>query len=133
MKVMHCEMVAEQASAYVSKSLPKADLKAIELHLEECESCRAAVHRFRAVEGLLEYVQIDPQQQGQGRAVRQEEEELEEVGAGASSDSVFARMGAAPWWMVSCALHVLVIALASLISMSIGAPKADDSVIMVTE
>jgi hypothetical protein len=130
MKVMDCEMVAEQASAYIAKTLNKADAKALTAHLEECESCRASVQRFRAVEGLLEYVQIDPQQPQQ--QVREEEEELEEVGA-ASSDSVFTRMGGAPWWAVSCALHILVIALASLVSMSIELPKTDDSVIMVTE
>jgi hypothetical protein len=59
------------------------------------------------------------------------EEELEEEAA--PKAGYFENLGAAPWWAVSLALHVLIIALASLVSMSIELPKSDDSVIMVTE
>ena len=41
--------------------------------------------------------------------------------------------GQTPWWIVSVLLHVLVIALASLVSMAIELPKNDDAVVMVTE
>lgn len=50
-----------------------------------------------------------------------------------SSNRSLARLGAAPWWLVSCALHLLIIALAGLITMSIEPPKNDDSIIMLTE
>jgi hypothetical protein len=61
-----------------------------------------------------------------------EEQEEEEVVA-ASGPGMFANLGGAPWWLVSCALHVLVILLASLVSMAIELPKSDDAVIMLTE
>src|SRR5262249_28698407 len=47
--------------------------------------------------------------------------------------SVGVMLGSAPWWFVSMAMHVLIIVLASLISMSIELPRNDDAVIMVTE
>ena len=37
-----------------------------------------------------------------------------------------------PWWVVSVLLHVLVIALAGLVSMAIQLPSPDDSVIVIT-
>ena len=36
--------------------------------------------------------------------------------------------GSAPWWMVSTLLHVLIIALASLVSISITLTAVDDGV-----
>ena len=44
-----------------------------------------------------------------------------------------ATLGAAPWWGVSVVLHVLVIALAGLISMAISLPQSDEIMITVTE
>ena len=43
------------------------------------------------------------------------------------------RLGAAPWWLVSLSLHVLMIALAGLVSMAIELPRNDDAVTMITE
>jgi hypothetical protein len=45
----------------------------------------------------------------------------------------FEKLNAAPWWIVSATLHVLIIALASLVSMSFTPPANDDAVVMVTE
>ena len=42
------------------------------------------------------------------------------------------RLGAAPWWVVSVALHVLVIVLLGLITMSIGVLEHSNSVIVLT-
>src|SRR6516225_2836625 len=50
----------------------------------------------------------------------------------APSVSFFQRFAAAPWWLVSACLHVLLIALASLVTMAIEIPHPDDSVIMIT-
>ena len=47
--------------------------------------------------------------------------------------SMSQRLGGAPWWGVSLALHVLIIVLASLVSMAIELPRSDDGVIMITE
>jgi hypothetical protein len=43
------------------------------------------------------------------------------------------QLGTAPWWFVSCAMHCLIIALASLITMAIELPSDSDAVIMMTE
>ena len=44
-----------------------------------------------------------------------------------------AGLGAAPWWAVSVLLHVLIIALASLVSMAVNLPDSGDTVIMITD
>ena len=51
----------------------------------------------------------------------------------ARAASLTMRFSSVPWWGVSILLHVLVIVLASLISMSIGLSGIDDCIIMVTE
>jgi hypothetical protein len=48
-------------------------------------------------------------------------------------DSIFARLGAAPWWAVSLVMHALVIVLAGLISMGLDLPKPEDALVTVTE
>ena len=55
------------------------------------------------------------------------------VGVDAGDSSWLSRMSGAPWWMVSLALHILLITLAGLVSMAIQLPKGDDSVVMITE
>src|SRR5580693_2735236 len=47
--------------------------------------------------------------------------------------AILNRLGNAPWWCVSLALHVLIILLASLVTMSIVAPNSDNETVMVTE
>jgi len=49
------------------------------------------------------------------------------------SSNIVDRFGAAPWWFVSATMHILIIALASLVSMSIELPRDTDAVIMMTE
>src|SRR4051794_27810473 len=111
---MNCDMVAELASAYAEKTLSGQETQALEAHLQQCQDCRAAIKRFRAVDGLMGFAQLDQKDiSGAGAPVEGEEGELEEVGAG----GVVGRLGGAPWWAVSLALHILVIALASLVSM----------------
>jgi hypothetical protein len=67
--------------------------------------------------------------------VESDEEEAEPVVAAGPGwmESLSARLGGAPWWGVSLALHVLIIVLASLVSKAIELPHSDDGVIMVTE
>ena len=61
------------------------------------------------------------------------DEDEEEVVESAPKGGLFDNLGAAPWWVVSCALHVLLIALASLVTMAIEMPSNQDAVIMMTE
>ncbi len=54
---------------------------------------------------------------------------------GEVSDSqpfLYAATSSTPWWVVSVLFHVLVIALAGLVSMAIQLPTQDDSVIVIT-
>ncbi len=130
--VVDCNMVAELAPAYVEKTLSAEDAQSVESHLRSCPNCRSAVKRFRAVDGLMGFAQLDQNSvNAEGAPAEGGEEEGELVGAG--SGGLAERLGGAPWWAVSCVLHVLVIALASLVSMAIELPKSDDAVIMMTE
>jgi hypothetical protein len=134
-----CLHVAEHLEAYLDKALPKREAAQIETHLQDCEACRESVRCSRAVHGLLEYVQMDPRD----AAVEEVENEAQLQGVAAddgqpeeavAAGSFYERLGAAPWWGVSATLHVLVIALASLVSMAITLPNGnEDAVIMVTE
>jgi hypothetical protein len=133
-----CQHVAECLEAYLDKSLSRQQMAQIDTHLLDCEACRESVRCSRAVHGLLEYVQMDPRD-AQVEEELQGEGELQEVGAEegqpeeVASVSLLERFGAAPWWCVSALVHVLLIALASLVTMAIDMPKGDDAVIMVTE
>src|ERR1041385_1714359 len=98
-----CQKFSECASAYVEKTLPGDEARAIEEHLHECESCRETLRCFREVLGMLSYAQAE------------ENGSLEKVEvAQPERKGLLSSLGAAPWWGVSMALHVLLIALASL-------------------
>ena len=138
-----CQQVAENLERYLDRSVPKKDAMLIETHLEECEACRESVRCSRAVHGLLEYIQLDRREGDAMQNVEDaelaaqqeaEQQELELAGVGAEQPTLAERFGGAPWWAVSLVLHVLVIALASLVTMAIEMPKNEnDTVIMVTE
>ena len=72
------------------------------------------------------------------RAPKQEEldeeiQEGEEEEAPADQPFLSSFTGQTPWWIVSVLLHVLVILLASLVTMAVDLPKTEDAVVMVTE
>ncbi len=125
-----CEAVTELMGPYLEKDLPAADRSKVETHLKICDACRDKLRRFGAVRGLLQYTsRLDT---GKNNVVEPLEDRGELVGA-APGSGMLGRMSGAPWWAVSLALHVLVILLASLVSMAIELPKNDDAVIMTTE
>lgn len=118
-----CDILAESVGAYVDGTLPAETLAIIENHLQSCQACRAGVEQVRTVKGLMEYIDC-----------REPIAEVSAVPAPSAAGLAWhERLGAAPWWVVSCSLHILVIALASLVSMAIDLPQNDDAVIMVTE
>jgi hypothetical protein len=116
-----CEIFAEQAELYLEGQLPKLPAAQMAAHLKSCRACRETLGCLKSVHGLVQF--LDDRTAPDDRTP----EELAVTG------TWYQRMGAAPWWFVSLTLHVLIIALASLVSMSIEPPKSDDSIVMVTE
>ncbi len=133
-KTFDCEDIVERTEPYLERKLSRHEVEAVEAHLRECSSCRDTARCFRAVHGLLEYVQLEPNMSPTASAAlsRIEDEEAEQT-AVAAAPTWYENLGGAPWWGVSLALHVLVIALAGLVTMAIELPKTDESVVMVTE
>src|SRR5205807_2645607 len=122
MTAVACQTMTERASLFVNGALSEAETQEFAQHLSQCEACSETLRQVRAVHGLMEYIDAEAKA-GQRAAL---------IAAPASA-SWGERLSGAPWWMVSCSLHVLIIALAGLISMAIDLPRNDDSVIMVTE
>ncbi len=122
---LNCEAVAGNLAAYMDGSITGESAEAIARHLDGCAECQAAAERFGAVKNLLEYAQLE-EPAASATAGQQP------VSA-AARGSLFLMFSNAPWWLVSCALHALVLALAGLITMAIEVPHTDDAVIMMTE
>lgn len=115
--ISNCQMLQEQVRAYVDGSLDREVAKLADGHLLTCQTCRDAVKTFRASQGTSEPARAAsaipafvPEKKGWSE-----------------------RLGSAPWWFVSCSLHVLIIALAGLVTMAIEVVHNDDAVIMLTE
>ncbi len=115
-----CDFVSANLSPYVERLLDSRDVQGVDAHLKECGTCRQEVKNFRVVHQILEDVPAGMD--------REPEAEL-----AAAGPSAWERFSGAPWWAVSLALHVLVIALASIVSMAITLPNSDDAVVMMTE
>ncbi|MFH0938072.1 MAG: prenyltransferase/squalene oxidase repeat-containing protein [Planctomycetota bacterium] len=64
---------------------------------------------------------------------REEEVLEEEEQAEGQQPFLYSVSGMTPWWIVSVLLHVLVIAFAGLISMSMKLPSGDDALVIITE
>jgi hypothetical protein len=131
--VYTCETASEFLARYTDDDLSATERTAFDGHVRTCSACREKLRRFEAMRGVLQFTsrQDHEVERATGKKSRVGEPEVfEEVVAGGSWAE---RLGAAPWWLVSCALHVLLIVLASLITMAIEMPKNDDAVIMMTE
>ena len=140
-----CQSLNPLMYEYVHQKLTSTECADFEAHLRDCLTCRDALKRFRAVQGILEQT-IGPetlgsdfaQKTGQRLATIQPLDTQEEHALSGSSssswiDSFGERFGAVPWWGVSALLHVLVIALAGLVSMGIDQPQSEETPIMITE
>jgi len=141
-----CQETQTRLSAYVDRTLSDQECNEIEAHLRNCKSCRDSVRRFASVQRLLQGTfnagTLSPamkQKTGQRllAVLAERPAPFLDIPAAAEPESFADRlrsgMGAAPWWGVSVALHVLVILLAGLISMSISLPGPEDAVVIVTE
>jgi hypothetical protein len=158
-----CEPMMEQFRPYLEGQLGDHEAGALRQHLAHCQACSAELESQRKVLSLLNrtyggrrisdgfeqradrrMLQLkqspvpmqlgQPTQLGARLHARKDDEGDEDEGVEvAPRAGMLAGLGAAPWWLVSVTLHVLIIALAGLVSMAIELPKSDDGVIMVTE
>lgn len=124
--VESCESLMENIGLYIDGVLSPEDVQAVEVHLDLCETCRDGVEHYRAIKGLAEYVQLTPAT-SEAAAVPEPVAAVQPL-----RSSLYEWLQSAPWWGVSLTLHMLLIALASLLSMSFERPNGDDSVINIT-
>jgi hypothetical protein len=120
----NCDVVVEHLSPYVEGILSKPETAGISAHLQKCGYCRDAVDQVRAVHGLLGNMPAAALKHDAPDAFLEVPVE---------NDGWRGRLSAAPWWAVSVVLHILVILLAGLISMSIELPRPEDPLVTVTE
>lgn len=148
--IADCKEFVKRMAYYSEQSLPEEERVAFENHRVECRECREALHAYSQVHSVLhgafEAKLVSPDfAEKTGNRFRKVASSAErrnvaappdfepELETASASGAVLSRLGAAPWWLVSASLHVLIIALAGLVSMSYSLPQNDDSVIMLTE
>ena len=142
--IENCRDLATKTSDYLEAKLTAEERGAVDRHLANCPDCSAAFKRFAQVQGLLhgafesEPISAEFKQKA-GEGMRVATQSVLAVQTGAQEPvsaplyaSLVDRMGTAPWWAVSMVLHVLVITLLGLITMSIGILDDRNSVIVLT-
>jgi len=155
-QTMECEDVMACSGAYLDRSLEANDRNSIDSHLRECPACREGLERFAAVHGLMQGTlgaqpmsdkfrrstsdlaiqeAEAPESAEAMEAELAQDESMAEVGAeeeAALSVPLSARLGGAPWWFVSVALHALVLAFAALVYQTLSDDRLAD-IITVTK
>ncbi|MFH0939615.1 MAG: hypothetical protein V1899_10100 [Planctomycetota bacterium] len=140
--------------AYLEKSLPIAETVAFDRHVKTCSICDREIKEQKQMLSLVAQAysnkkissNFDKSADQKLQSLRQkgrqpvgddvDEKDLflaEQTASSAGMGTMLASMGGAPWWGVSVALHVLVILLAGLISMSLALPTSEDAIVVVTE
>jgi len=71
LKACECNRIEEQAGAYADGALSAAEADAIEAHLETCQTCRAAIERFLAMDVQMKIANNRPAVAGPGAIARQ--------------------------------------------------------------
>ncbi|MFH0940210.1 MAG: zf-HC2 domain-containing protein [Planctomycetota bacterium] len=137
-----CADIRECVVRYVDGTLSSEERHALEVHLKSCVTCRDTIKRFRDVHGLMQN-SISPTilnsnfiEQTSNR-IQAGKTDISKTFLDVEKHESFADrlqvLGGAPWWGVSIALHVLVILLAGLISMSLALPTSEDAIVVITE
>jgi hypothetical protein len=137
-----CRNYRAQFVDYVNATLLADERAKLDAHMDACSDCRDGVKRLSEVNGLL-HGAFDASDVSRGFAEKMNTrfvnlatpaQPLAEVeDQPFLMESVRERLGAAPWWAVSCVMHALVILLAGLISMAIELPKPEEALITITE
>ncbi len=156
-----CDYALESFRPYFEGELPAGEVRPLLSHLNDCKSCKAEFDAQKKVFELLQktygdkVISQDFESRADKRVLALKQSPPRGVAKAAAPGAATAsysaegdygepeeevaaagfatRLGSAPWWLVSTALHILVIALASLVSMAIELPRSDDAVIMMTE
>ncbi|MFH0938554.1 MAG: zf-HC2 domain-containing protein [Planctomycetota bacterium] len=140
-----CNDIAEKAYDYANESLSSEEVEAIGQHLQRCAACRSRIQQFRAMQDVLRTTvgskAFSPNfNETTGQRLQaimtNKSDKLSTFMDVEKSESFADRLqvlGGAPWWGVSIMLHVLVILLAGLISMSLELPIAEDVIVIITE
>ena len=144
MLLSDCREVAERIPPLVEKSLAPEEAEAVQAHLRGCPRCFEAVRRFQRLQAFAQGA-LGPNVIPAGftaetgrrlQAVTSHSLPVlgaaEATAAASLGERVRDRLGAAPWWAVSVVLHVLVIVLLGLITMSIGSLEDLNSVVVLT-
>ena len=122
--LIDCKRVQDLAKAYAASSLPAEEIAAIDAHSLFCKKCRGLIHQPPAASPTPAPA---PHAETVAAKAAEADPHLE------PKPSIGERLGGAPWWFVSISLHVLIIVLASLVSMAIELPRGADAVVMITE
>src|SRR5471030_2709870 len=104
-QISDCQTAAELVCDYAENKLPARERKLMSEHVRSCRACHDALTRYSEVADLMRI--SERVRTGEklpiGAAWPSLENEVETEPKGALS-----RLGNAPWWFVSLALHVLV-------------------------
>jgi len=55
-----CDLLAENMGSYVDGTISMNDARRIDAHLSGCNDCQESLNQFRAVKGLIEYMEAAP-------------------------------------------------------------------------
>jgi hypothetical protein len=155
---MNCDDAVDSMRAYLEGELPADAKVALLEHVNACASCKQDFDARRQVisalsdaySGIIISKGFDDQANSRLNSVRQLPTGQQSLPTGANAavldedDAVLAGdvpsdrglmgvFGAAPWWAVSIVLHLLIILLATLVSMTMELPPSEQALVTVTE
>lgn len=126
---MKCRECLENLDLYIDGELSEAEKKAVENHIEECESCKAEFEALSGIIAGLQSLEGEPLPEGFDESLR---EKLEQISLPVSQTSKM--RGLKPYsWMAYIAASLLVLAGSYAIFENAGVPdKADQELSMKT-
>ncbi|MFH0939035.1 MAG: hypothetical protein V1899_07125 [Planctomycetota bacterium] len=149
---MECQTMQDEFRTYVENRLAMPQRKILESHLAICSRCQAELEANRSLyqimdktlgaqslasnfneraEQMLKKASVNSNLSVKDFEISEDNDALLDSAVPPSSSNFM--FSATPWWGVSVMLHVLVILLAGLISMSLALPTSEDAIVIITE
>lgn len=146
--LLDCTAMSECMYEYHEHALASEQVRAVEAHLRNCPDCREAATKIGTVREIMRASAADGALKPSHDLMRITEERLttrasldrtggeegEDCSVPAPAlgilDDLRARMGAAPWWLISGAFHALVLMLVTLIGLAVMRGQKEDVVIV---